>query len=381
MRNFILQSGEYDCGFACLKMLLSTLHHNEKYLYLTETKKEAYSMLDLKNIALEYGLKLKGVQVESLVELKNSICLLSINGINHYVLVKKITKAKIIFYDPSYGKKILSKSEFENLFTGYSLVPEKVEEHTLTKNTNIVPFWYFFGYVMSLLIDFGFMYLFSYFVKVETNQYLTIISVCGVLINFMFKILISLLASRKIENKYLLKRINDLNEEQIKRIILFKKDYLHFYFSLINYFCVFIFGISILLINGFYSIFFIAFTIICLIFRFMVINKILESKNTLGENIEKTMFNNSKRRELYLKGRKNAENYAFYYYLVPFVYIFIIALSLSITNQIFHYYSFNYYLFYIGFYFTMYECGNNFLKILMNNLEKMKVNKCYILNL
>jgi hypothetical protein len=42
MRNFILQSGEYDCGFACLKMLLSTLHHNEKYLYLTETKKEAY---------------------------------------------------------------------------------------------------------------------------------------------------------------------------------------------------------------------------------------------------------------------------------------------------------------------------------------------------
>ena len=152
-------------------------------------------------------------------------------------------------------------------------------------------------------------------------------------------------------------------------------------FSLINYSCIFIFGIIFLLINGFYSIFFIGFTLICLALRFTVINKILKEKNDYGEKLEKELFNSSKKKEIYQKGVKNAENYSLYYYVVPLVYIVIIALALALTNQIFNYYSLNYYLFYIGFYFTLYECGNNFLKIITSELEKIKAQKSYVQNL
>ena len=107
----------------------------------------------------------------------------------------------------------------------------------------------------------------------------------------------------------------------------------------------------------------------------------MKEKNDYGEKLEKELFNSSKKKEIYQKGVKNAENYSLYYYVVPLVYIVIIALALALTNQIFNYYSLNYYLFYIGFYFTLYECGNNFLKIITSELEKIKAQKSYVQNL
>ena len=58
MKYICLQLSKCDCGFACLKMLLSHYHKQNSYLYLETdlTKHENLSFYDLKSLAAKNGL-------------------------------------------------------------------------------------------------------------------------------------------------------------------------------------------------------------------------------------------------------------------------------------------------------------------------------------
>jgi predicted double-glycine peptidase len=382
MKNFILQTNNSDCGLACIKMLLAYYHKDQSYLYIDNKKKGTYSLLDLKLIGEENGLITKGVQIdiEHLKGMKNIIVQTKEDSKSHFMVLKKIKNNKVYLFDPSNEKVKMLLEDFKEIFTGYALIIDKVEERKLNKKTNILSFWYFLSYVISILIDVGFIYLISYTFKIEDDYLISTLSVIGIVINFIFKMIISVLASRAFEKKYLLKNIDKMNEEEIKELLNFKKNYLHYYFSMINYISIFIFGSIILIINGLYTLFFIGFTVACLALRYTLIEKVLSKQMKNAEREERVMFNSARKEKMYHKCQINAENYTFYYMLVPCLYIVVIALSLSLTNKLFSYYSMNYYFFYIGFFITLYECGNEIMKNIFKNHEKLKAGKIKVLN-
>lgn len=113
MKYTISQCSNYDCGFTCVKILLANIHNDSNYLYLPEQKGSAYSFYDLKELANTYHLNLVGYKVsDDVLELKQlktpfiaSICN---ETSNHSILIYKVTKRRIYFIDPNYGKDKMS---------------------------------------------------------------------------------------------------------------------------------------------------------------------------------------------------------------------------------------------------------------------------------
>jgi len=113
------QSNENDCGFACLKTILASLNKDKAYLFLPNTKNHAFSFYELKHIAQRYHLMLSGVEVDGgIILLKNEkypfIATITIGKNKHAVVVYRITKKTVYYYDPSTGK---TKSSLENFQT------------------------------------------------------------------------------------------------------------------------------------------------------------------------------------------------------------------------------------------------------------------------
>lgn len=125
MKYFCYQTGNNDCGFASLKMLLANLYHNPNYLYLARKyHDQQYSIFELEQIAKTNGLKLKAYRYENNVKYKNlpKIFLASFKGTKnfHLVLVKKVAGLFYI-YDPYQGKYFLTKKKFFLRFTFLTL--------------------------------------------------------------------------------------------------------------------------------------------------------------------------------------------------------------------------------------------------------------------
>lgn len=110
---FIFQGNDHDCGFAALKMLLANLSKDKSYLHIPKAKKRShFNLNDLIDIASNYGVDLESCGCND--EYYDSIaapCLTLIDQ-NHVVMVKKITKKKIILYDPDAGIVKLKRDDF-----------------------------------------------------------------------------------------------------------------------------------------------------------------------------------------------------------------------------------------------------------------------------
>lgn len=113
MKYFIFQSNDHDCGFASLKMLLATLARDKSYLYISKPlKRSDYTLTDLKDIADSFGVELGAYCCdEDYYEKLKCPCLTLIDN-NHVVLVKKISKKRIKFYDPNEGSVTIKKEQF-----------------------------------------------------------------------------------------------------------------------------------------------------------------------------------------------------------------------------------------------------------------------------
>lgn len=120
----ILQTEMAECGLACLAMISSYYGHK----------------LDLNSLRRDYPVSLKGATLKSLMftanrlefssralrlELKDLVnlqtpCILHWD-MNHFVVLKKATKDKIIIHDPARGTLTVPMNEVSNRFTGVAL--------------------------------------------------------------------------------------------------------------------------------------------------------------------------------------------------------------------------------------------------------------------
>lgn len=120
----ILQTEMAECGLACLAMVAS--FHGHK--------------LDLNALRRDYPVSLKGATLKSLIDTADQLkfscralrldledvirlqipCILHWN-LNHFVVLKKVYKDKVVIHDPARGELTLTLSEVSRHFTGVAL--------------------------------------------------------------------------------------------------------------------------------------------------------------------------------------------------------------------------------------------------------------------
>lgn len=120
----VLQTEAAECGLACLVMICR--HHNKD--------------IDLFSLRQSYGIASHGATLASLMAIANQIgldsrplsldmdelhllrrpCILHWN-LNHFVVLVAVRHGKLIINDPAFGRRVLSKTEFSQHFTGIAL--------------------------------------------------------------------------------------------------------------------------------------------------------------------------------------------------------------------------------------------------------------------
>lgn len=113
MNYFIYQGNDYDCGFASLKNLLANFTKDKSYLYIPKgDKKENFTLSDLFGIAGTYGFNLESYSCDEDYYDKLKCPSLTLIDGNHVVMIKRVTKRRIVFLDPNVGKVSLPKEKF-----------------------------------------------------------------------------------------------------------------------------------------------------------------------------------------------------------------------------------------------------------------------------
>lgn len=124
----VYQSEVAECGLASLTMILN--YYGKEYslqhmrdLYLTSL--EGVNLEDIINVAEKEGLNALpfNIDIEDLYEIKTP-CIAHWDN-NHFLVIEKVKKNKVIIVDPSTGKKEISFQEFSKHFTGYICEFEK----------------------------------------------------------------------------------------------------------------------------------------------------------------------------------------------------------------------------------------------------------------
>ncbi len=128
----ILQNNKYDCAFACLAMLFSYRDIEVPASAFIENEvigRDGVSLKDLKDICTKKQADLKIYRVEK-EEFKKSR--ININkpylvywNNNHYVILEKMKKNKIVIIDPAVGRITISLQEFLAHYSGVMASLEK----------------------------------------------------------------------------------------------------------------------------------------------------------------------------------------------------------------------------------------------------------------
>lgn len=117
MKYHCLQLESDDCGFACLKMMLAHNSKNRDYLRLIQQEKHgAYSMRDLCEEGQKFHLVLEGYEIDGYDRLRfPCILLVKIKDAKHYILLEKIKRNRVFFFDPTFGEACLPLERLEEI--------------------------------------------------------------------------------------------------------------------------------------------------------------------------------------------------------------------------------------------------------------------------
>lgn len=198
MKYSCLQESSSDCGFCALKVLLANLNNDSNYLSLENKKQGAYSMLDIKKLALEYKLELEGYKVEDSSLLSTLtfpfICQIKRGKENHFVIVEKIKKGIFYVFDPSIGSLEINESIFLELFNQNVLTIKNHEKFKLSKEKKTINSWLLLSIVTNGFIGIS-LIITSLLIFKGLNSIYSYIS--------MGVVLLMLLANTLVNNKYM----------------------------------------------------------------------------------------------------------------------------------------------------------------------------------
>lgn len=128
----VRQKYDFSCGSAAVATLLT--HHYDRptgeeavfqAMYASgnqaRIRAEGFSMLDMKHFLDQQGLKADGFRVtlDQFIRIGvPAITLINTKGYRHFVVVKGVDRNKVLLGDPAVGNAVVSREEFERLWTG-----------------------------------------------------------------------------------------------------------------------------------------------------------------------------------------------------------------------------------------------------------------------
>jgi len=141
-----------DCGACSLQSII--LNYKgfvplEKIRLDTYTDKDGTNALHLINAGKKYGFDSYGIKLTTKELLNKNIILPAIahltlkSGVNHFVVIYKITKHKLTIMDPAKGKVIMRKDDFLDVWTNVILFfhpREKILKYSKDKSLSNL-FW------------------------------------------------------------------------------------------------------------------------------------------------------------------------------------------------------------------------------------------------
>ncbi len=150
----VRQQYDFSCGSAALATLL-TYHYNipvqedEVFRDMYELgdqqkiQQQGFSMLDMKAYMNSRGLQAEGFrfQLDTFAKIRvPGITLVNTNGYRHFIVVKGISSDEVLIADPAAGTIILSREQFQTLWTGAVLVA-RADLETGRQHFNMTQDW------------------------------------------------------------------------------------------------------------------------------------------------------------------------------------------------------------------------------------------------
>lgn len=374
MKYICLQENNYDCGLACIKMMLAHYHKNRKFIYLDkEIINQRYSLLQLKNYALKYNLKTEGVEFsdkEMLFDNPDSMCQVLINDNRHFVIFERKKDKYVYIIDPKIGRVKLKIDHFLSIFTGYSLIKTEVSDYKLKikyyDKTNIN---YGLVYTCFLTLDFVLLILLSYLGDNSNFIFHNLIIIFLLTISILVKIILINSHQNYIDNK--IKNIienHKLSHSTKRGLLGYKVTNIKYIYGSINSAFVSIFVSFILILNGFYNILLIP-LIVLIIYIFSKIKRINHDTNNYLLSIDEEYFLNSNNKQSYTNLLKSSKRVLKYNVFSMIFYQIGIILLITLLNNILNINSFEFIVFNTMYYFILISR----IKFLFNESYKLRL--------
>jgi len=143
----VLQAEGAECGLACLAMILGYYGHRTDLPSLRRRfsiSSHGVSLKTLMDIAAKSELATRALKAEPEDFGQISLPCIVHWGLNHFVVLKKITSSQVIIHDPAIGERKIEFAEFDKMFTGVllELTPtQKFEKGENTQTLRITHFW------------------------------------------------------------------------------------------------------------------------------------------------------------------------------------------------------------------------------------------------
>ena len=151
-KEIVLQRDITDCGPCCLS---SIINHFDGYVPLEKIRLDTYadnrgtSAYNLISAAKNYGFDGAGLKLKNIDDITSFPCIAHVvfqNGLNHYIVIYGIKKHQLLIMDPSKGKVIMTKKEFNDIWD--NIIIKFQPKHQIIKypvQNNII------GFLITLL--------------------------------------------------------------------------------------------------------------------------------------------------------------------------------------------------------------------------------------
>ena len=149
----ILQTEVAECGLACLAMIATYHGHEIDLISLRRRYPVSLRGITLHQIIqtaekMSYACRPLRLEIEEMDQLQ-APCILHWD-MNHFVVLKKVTKSGIVIHDPAQGERTFRFNEVSKHFTGVALELIPTSEFKIKKEVQKVPFDAFWHKVVGL---------------------------------------------------------------------------------------------------------------------------------------------------------------------------------------------------------------------------------------
>ena len=129
----VLQLTAVECGAACLAMILSYYGRKSRVAEIRDRYgigRDGLTALDIVKAARNYGMRVRAISLRGQIDEFRFVSLPAIIHweFNHFMVVERWSAKYVDVVDPAVGRKRLSREEFEQGFTGISIMMEPGEQ-------------------------------------------------------------------------------------------------------------------------------------------------------------------------------------------------------------------------------------------------------------